>query len=182
MFDSEELDRLGRLLDNGLISKEEFDQEKQKLFQETKTIRCQYCKEEIQNGSIKCKHCGESVASDKVIDSSLLDLGTMSQSTRENIKCFKTAIWTKCAECSYNGFMGVVKKHVSWWEDPSIFALVVLIKYFVFSPTLLIIWNKYQNIILIYFIVVGIRRYFWPSYLVKCPSCEKKQVRSKDIS
>lgn len=75
---------------------------------------CQFCKEEISDDAIKCKHC-KSLVNEQGGDKQT----GLSSEIREELKKYQELIQLLCLECGYEGQMGVLKKvtpwYLTWW-------------------------------------------------------------------
>lgn len=116
---------------------------------------CPYCKEEILEGAILCKHCKSSLTTSNTCLNSETKTFNDEQ-IRHELKKYDEFVELKCLECGYVGDMGVIQKVVPWY-----FTWWVLI------PVLL------TGIGTIPAIGLGICRYISTKHRVVCPSCKE---------
>ena len=80
---------------------------------------CPFCKEEIADGAIKCKHC-KSILDDNSVqlnnaESAVTVKDNIPDNVRVELRKYDNLTEFSCLECGYSGLMGVVGKHVPWY-------------------------------------------------------------------
>jgi len=111
---------------------------------------CPFCAEEIQDGAIKCKQCGEWLSKPNADESTQI---------RQVLKQYNELIELNCLECGYVGQMGVIKAKIPWY-----------LTWWVLIPVLL------TGIGFIPAFFLGLWRLVSTKHTVECPSCRKTLI------